>query len=112
MGNCMIRNTLGTKVLTSFVPAGNVEAQAFADAVMDGETEVLEQISKVGTDVATTARYVNVMISDISGKKSYLKFIAKVNKGETDVYNALIGKNLNGVLVDRAVILGMSRAEF
>ena len=109
---CMIRNILGHRVLTSYVPAGNVAAQAFADAVMDGETEVLEEISSVGSDAVSSAFYVNVMIVNDAGKKGYLKFIIKETKNEHDVYQALVGKTFNGILVDRAVITGMSSAEF
>ena len=113
MGKCMIRNKLGSKVLTSYVPAGNVAAQAFADAVLDGETEVYEQTSETGTDSATTGEYVNVMIQDeTSQSKAYLKFIIKSTKHEGDVISALEGKTFNGVKADKVVIIGMTSAEF
>lgn len=113
MGSSMIKQKLGSKVLTMYVPAGAVEAQAFADAVLDGETRVLEQISSTGTDVANTARYVNVMIQDATSQsKAYLKFIIASTKHEGDVISALAGKTFNGVKADKVVVIGMQSAEF
>lgn len=113
MGKSMIRQKLGSKTLTCYVPAGNVEAQAFADAVLDGETKVYEQLSETGTDTASTGRYVNVMIQDdVTSSKSYMKFIIASTKHEGDVISALEGKTFNGVKADKVVIIGMSSAEF
>lgn len=113
MSKSMIKNTLGTKVLTMYVPSGSTEAQAFADAVLDGETKVYEQLSEAGTDTATTARYVNVMIQqDSTGSKVYMKFIIKTSKHEGDVISALQGKTFNGVKADKVVVIGMNASEF
>ena len=109
----MIRNTLGGKVLTSYVPADAVSAQAFADAVMDGETKVYQQLSVVGTDTATQARYVNVMIQDnTSLAKRYMTFIIKLSKNEGDVISALAGKTFDGIKADKVVIVSMRTQQF
>ncbi|NCS70410.1 MAG: hypothetical protein COT46_00195 [Sulfurimonas sp. CG08_land_8_20_14_0_20_36_33] len=108
MAKSMIRNKLGTKTLTMYVPANNVAAQAFADAVLDGETSVYEGLPAVGSDVVTTARDVNVMIQETAtGAKAYLSFIIKATKHEGDVTTALLGKTFNGVIADKVVIIGM-----
>lgn len=109
----MIRNTLGGKVLTSYVPAGAVAAQAFADAVLDGETKVYEQLSVTGTDTATQGRYVNVMIQDATSQaKRYLTFIIKLSKNEGDVLTALTGKTFDGIKADKVVIVSMRTQQF
>ena len=109
----MIRNTLGGKILTSYVPADAVSAQSFADAVMDGETKVYQQLSVVGTDTATQARYVNAMIQNTaSGAKRYLTFIIKLTKNEGDVIAALVGKTFDGIKADKVVIVSMRTQQF
>ncbi len=109
----MIRNKLGEKTLTMYVPSGSTEAQAFADAVLDGETSVFEQTSQSGTDVATQGRSVNVMIqNEASGAKDYLRFIIKMSKHEGDVITALLGKTINGITIDKVVVIGMNTRTF
>lgn len=109
----MIRNKLGEKTLTMYVPAGSTEAQAFADAVLDGETKVYEALSVSGSDLVDTARDVNVMIQQEStGAKTYLRFIVKSTKHEGDVITALQGKTFNGVKADKVVIVGMRSSTY
>lgn len=109
----MIRNTLGLKTLTMYVPAGSSEAQAFANAVLDGETKVYELTTVAGSDLVDTARDVNVMIqADSSGAKAYLRFIIKSTKHEGDVITALQGKTFNGVKADKVVIVGMRSSTY
>ena len=113
MAKSMIINKLGTKRLTMYVPCGSTEAQSFANAVLDGETEVLELALEAGTDTADKGRYVNVMIQDdTTNSKSYMKFIIKTSKHEGDVISALQGKTFNGVKADKVVVVGMQSAEF
>lgn len=108
MAKSMIRNQLGTKTLTSYVPAGNVEAQAFADAVLDGETKVYEEISKTGSGLVDTARAVNVMLQqEDTGAKTYLNFTIPTSKHEGDVIAALETKTFNGVKADKVVVVSM-----
>ena len=109
----MVRNTLGSKTFTTYLPCGTQEAQAFASAVLDGETEVYKVESVSGTDTALTGRDVNVMIqNDTTSAKTYLRFIVKSSKHEGDVVAALQGKTFNGVKADKVVIVGMRSAEY
>jgi len=108
MAKSMIRNQLGSKVLTSYVPADATNAQTFADAVLDGETRVYEEVSTVGSDAVDTARDVNVMVQDeTTGAKSYLRFVIKSSKHEGDVISALVSKTFNGVKADKVVVVSM-----
>ena len=113
MGKSMIKNTLGSRTLSLYLPCGNTEAQAFADAVLDGTTEVFEQTSVSGSDVVTQARDVNVMIqNETSGAKAYLSFLIKQTKHEGDVISALLGKTLNGIVADKIVVISMRTRDF
>lgn len=113
MGQSMIVNTLGTKNFTSYVPADAVAAQAFADAVLDGETKVYEKISVSGNDVVNEAEEVNVMLQqDSDNAKTYLNFLVKSTKHEGDVITALQGKTFNGVKADKVVVIGMRTVQF
>jgi hypothetical protein len=113
MAKSMIVNTLGTKKITSYVPADATAAQAFADAVMDGETAVFEAVSTAGSDLVNEAEEVNVMIqNETSLAKSYLTFIVPTTKHEGDVISALQGKTINGVLADKVVVIGMRTVQY
>lgn len=113
MAISMIRQKLGSKTLTMYVPAKATAAKAFADAVLDGKIRILEKTSETGSDTANTGRYVNAMVQDeTTQSKAYLKFIIASTKHEGDVINALQGKTFNGVKADKVVIIGMQSAEF
>ena len=67
----------------------------------------------VGTDTATQARYVNVMIQDnTSLAKRYMTFIIKLSKNEGDVISALAGKTFDGIKADKVVIVSMRTQQF
>ncbi|MDD2358770.1 MAG: hypothetical protein PHX13_12745, partial [Thiovulaceae bacterium] len=101
------------KNLTSYVPGDAVSAQAFADAVMDGETKVYSQLSVSGTDTASTCRYVSSYIKDnTTGASRFLNFIIKSTKNEGDVIAALTGKTFDGIKADKVVITSMRSASF
>ncbi len=109
----MIRNRVGSKTFTNYLPCGSTEAQAFADAVMDGTTAVYEELSTVGSDAVDTARDVNVMVqNETSGAKAYLNFLIKSTKHEGDVIAALLNKTFDGVLADKVVVISMRSREF
>lgn len=109
----MIKNILGGKPLTNYLPCGATEAQAFADAVMDGETKVYEQMSLVGTDTATQGRVVNVQVRDnTTGKARFMSFVIQMSKNEGDVLTALAGKTFDGIKADKVVIVSMRTQQF
>lgn len=113
MAKSMIKNKVGSKILSVYVPCGSTEAQAFADAVLDGTTDVYQQESVSGSDVVDTARDVRVMIqSETSGAKAYLNFLIKSTKHEGDVITALLAKTFNGVKADKVVVISMTSRVF
>lgn len=105
----MIRNKVGNKTFTLYVPASHTNAQAFADAVLDGESIVFSQGSVTGTGVGVVSyRDVSLMIqNNTTGQKAYLGFAIKSNKNEDDVISALLNKTFNGVKAEKIVITGM-----
>lgn len=109
----MIRNVLGGRTFTTYVPATDTVAASFASSVLDGEFKVYAQGSVVGSDAVDIARDTNVMLQDTnSGAKTYLRFLMDASKNEGDVISALNGKTINGVTVDKVVIVSMRSVEF
>ena len=113
MAKSLIINNFGDKKLFSYVPAGHASALAFCDAVLDGEYKVFEEVSKVGSDVVSTARHVSLMIqSETNFAKVYLNFVIPTSKDEVDVITALQGKTFNGVKADKVVIFSMRATSY
>ena len=108
MATSIIRNKVGTKKLTMYVPSGSTEAGAFASAVLDGTYDILQHDSTAGSDAVTEAEDVTVFFEDDTTKKrGYLNFIAKTTKSEEDIISALVGKTYNGIKADKVVIISM-----
>ncbi len=109
----MIKNKLGEKTVTLYVPAGHIEAQAFADTCLDGESTVYVEASVLGSDLVDTARDVNVMIkNDTTGEKGYLSFLIESTKHEGDVMSALLNKTFNGIKAESVIIVSMRTVNF
>ena len=106
MAVSMIRQKLGNRVFTNYVPAGGEEAKSFADEFLPGEYEILTKVGESGSDSVTEARFYLVMIkNDETHEKTYLSFYAKANTSDVDVKNALTGKTFNNVKADSVYIL-------
>ncbi len=108
----LIRNKLGNKIKSIYVPATDEQAQDFATNFLDGEWEVLSYVGSEGSDVVTTANDVNVMVKATDGSKTYFSFLADSTKDEDQIFTALKGLTINGVLVEEAYILGMRPVTF
>lgn len=106
MARSMIRNQIGEKIQTLYVPMSSSNAADFAEAMLQGTYKIYEEASKVGSDATVVAaKEVTLQLQDNSThKKTYLRFIAKQNKSIQDISTALIGKTFNGVKVDRVVV--------
>ena len=110
MANAIIRNLINGKVKTIKVPCTGEEAVAFADEFLEGEYEVLEFDTEVGTDSNdnTGAMEMQIMVKNsTTDLKAYFTLVAKSGKDEDEVFTALKGLTLNGVLVDTVYCLGM-----
>ncbi len=106
MAVSMIRQKLGSKVFTSYVPATDENAKALADAVMPGEYEILTKASETGNDTVSDGyRFWTVMIKNDADLKTYLTFVAPLAKNSNDIITALSGKTFNGVKADKVIVI-------
>lgn len=112
MAKTLIRNKLGSKTKSIYVPCTDTQAQTFATDFLDGEWEILSYVGSEGSDAVTTANDVSVMVKATDGSKTYFSFIADATKDEDQIFTALKGLTINGVLVDQAYILGMRPVVF
>lgn len=109
----LIRNALGEKIVSHYVPMTPANAETFASTFLEGTYKVYQAGAEVGTDVATTANDVLVFVSNtISNKKSYLRFIAPFNKSESDIRTTLIGLTVDGILIDYVSIINFAPMTF
>jgi len=110
----MIRQKLGNKVFTSYVPATDEDAKSFADALLPGEYEILALKGETGSDSVTDGyRVWSVMIkSDETDTKAYLTFATPLNKTSDDIINALSGKTFNNVKADEVIIINARAIQF
>jgi len=113
MAKTLIRNQVGEKVHNIYLPAGSTEADTFAQAVLEGTYAVFEQTSVAGSDQVTEAEDVTVFYEEeATGKRAYLRFLAKSTKSEEDIISALVGKTYNGIKADKVVIISMRTVSF
>ena len=107
MATCMIRQKLGSKTFTSYVPADDENAKALADAVLPGEYEILKLVGESGSDTVTGGyrKYTVMLKDDETHKSTYLNIVVSQGKTSTEVRSALLGKTFNGVKADRVIVL-------
>ena len=109
----MVINRINGKNHTVYLPCDETVAGTFAGAMFDGEYEVLKQGVISGSDVETSANKVNIMVKNTtSGQKTYMNMLVKSNKTEEDIFAAVIGLTVNGILVDEAFITSMTEVQF
>ena len=110
MAKSMIRQKLGEKTFSSYVPATAENAKGLAE-LMPGEYEIFELVGESGDKTVTDGYYdVTVMLqNDETKSKTYIGFAMKLNKNEEDIFNAFQGKTINGVKADEVYILGMKK---
>lgn len=98
----VIVNTIRGKRHHSTLPCSGINALAFADAFVSGETSVYEngvgRISNSDSDTCIEA-VVNCE-NTLDGLKTSFKILLKNDVDENQLISALLGKNINGVLVD------------
>lgn len=113
MGKSLIINRINNKNHSFYVPAGETEADTFASTFLDGEYQVLKVGTTIGTDTETAVNDVNMMVKNsTSGQKAYLNMLTKSTKSEDELFSAVIGLTINGVLVDEAYIISMKRITY
>lgn len=112
MAKTLIRNLLGSKTKSFYVPATDTQANSFATDFLEGEWDIHSLVGSEGSDAVTTANDVSVMVKATDGTKTYFNFLADAGKNEDEIFTALKGLTLNGVLVEEAYILGMKQVNF
>jgi len=114
MGKSLIVNKFDNgSAINTYVPADDEKAQAFADAVMDGETTVFTETSKSGSDAVDEARTCTVMYKNAdSGKKDYMNIIVPTSKHEGDVEDVFNGKTINGIVIDEVHVIGLRKVAY
>jgi len=108
MAKSMIRQTLGDKSFTSYVPAGADEAKALAEAVMPGKIEIFQMVGETGSDNVTDGykKYTVMVQNEESGDKTYFNLVVPLKKSASDIQEALKGKTFNGVKADIVYVFG------
>lgn len=110
----MVKNVLGDKTVTHYLPMTAANAATFCADILDGTYKIFEETSKVGTDTAVVAaNLVNLqLVNTTTQAKTYLRMIAKANKSSDDIRTALTGLTLNGVVVDKVVVINFQPLTF
>ena len=109
----MIKNALGDRVLTSYVPCTSANAQTLCETLLEGTWSVFELASESGTDNATQAYDAQIQFRNSgTGKKGYWRGIVKSTISADDIQDTFMGKTLNGILVDEVVIISYAGMAF
>lgn len=114
MAKSMIKNHAGDFSQTIYVPMSSTDAKSFAEDFLDGASKIYESSVSQGSDVGVTlAKEVSVQVSNTTtGKKAYLRFIAKNTFNTDEIRTALTGITVNGILVDKVVFINVKRLAF
>ena len=104
---CLVKNALGDKVLNMYLPMSSANAFTLMESVGEGTYKVFELLSLAGTDnTVFSANDCQVQVRDsATGKKAYLRFIAKSSKNPDEIQTALTGLTVNGILINEVVII-------
>lgn len=110
----MIKNALGDKVVNSYLPMTVANATTLAEDLLEGTYSIFEEVSTSGNDTGVVLAYdTQVQVrNSTTGKKTYLRFIAKSTKNPDDIQTVLTGLTVNGILIDEVVILAFRPMSF
>lgn len=114
MAKTMIRNALGEKIVSHTLPMSTANAITFADKYLEGTYKIYEASVDMGSDAGVVLAYdvIAFVKNEATGKKAYLRFIAKSTKNEAEIRTALMGMTINGILVDYVSILNFAPLTF
>lgn len=110
----LVENTFNGKTNVIYLPCNDTVAATFCTDMLEGRWVVYEKGTDIGTsDVATEARDTSVMISNsTTHEKAYLNLLVKPTTTEEQVYTALTGLTISGIVVDTAYIVGARKVTF
>jgi len=114
MAKSMIRNTLGTKTMTFYLPCKGSVAGDICSSLLDGEYSVFETdgANAGGNEKETAVYNVTVQLKSADNLKTYVNFAMKANKTAGDVESAFVGTTVNGLKVKSTLVLGMSKVNY
>jgi hypothetical protein len=102
MPKTLIANRVNGSTKTFAVPATPAQALTFCEANLEGEYAIYKSVAKLGSDVVTVAPLLLSVAfkNDTTEDKGSANFVLPATKTENDLFTALIGTTLNGVLID------------
>lgn len=110
----LVKNALGDKIQSNYLPMTAVNAATFCADMFEGTYKIFESLSESGSDAAVVlANDIQVQVrNSTTGKKAYLRFIAKSTKTGDDIQTTLTGLTVNGILIDEVVIIAFRPMSF
>ncbi len=105
-----IFNTLGGKSYPMTLPCDASSAQTFATNFLVGEWTIWEQKSEGGSSAVVTQskKALCYGFNKTTEARVYLGFNIALNKSESDIRAALVGKTFNGVLIDEVAMISIA----
>ena len=105
----MVRNQVGSKLMSFRLPADVEDAQAFCEQALEGVYRIYKKEGEQGNPQVDQAILVKVMVrNNNTGQHWFLTFYAKPNKDKQDIINALS----QWPNVDDIIILDFRRVQF
>lgn len=104
-----IKQTWTNGSTTTRVPGGKEAALAVKNLLLDTEIEILKDDETLSTEESSTpvaSRFYELSLKDTTGKTAYMRLFAKHNVDADEFQEKLKGITVNGVLVDRVIVLG------
>lgn len=106
MGKTLVRNHVGEKTFTLYLPCSDTEASAFAGDILDGSSEIYGMDSSSGNELAPNViEYVVTGQTKADKRKTTISFYALPSKTEADIVTALTNKTFNGVKFEEIFII-------
>ncbi len=113
MAKTLISNRINGKTRSFAVPTDATNAEAFATGFLDGEYAIYSLGAEVGTETETGGWDVSMQVKNsTTGEKTYFSMIVKSTVSEEDIFAAVKGMTINGVVVDSAFITSMKSVTF
>lgn len=106
MAKSIVVNRFNNKNHTFALPCADTVAVTFCGSMLDGEYQVFKFDSEAGLETETSYKEMQIMVKNsVSKEKTYLNIKVKASKVEADVFAALMGLTINGIVVDEAFII-------
>ncbi len=102
----LIVNRFNGKNHSFALPCASTVAATFCSDMLEGEYQVFKFDTESGFETETSYKEMQIMVKNSTSKeKTYLNIKVKASKVEADVFTALIGLTVNGIVIDEAFII-------